>query len=186
LRQLIYLIRRPSSQDSIPNPSASGRAFLQSVYDNNILGLRTAGMSDPGRDATAAYQSMVKNAGILTRQAVVQTHERAALAMTMVQKSLPSSEMSPQGFDLVTSEMQGLNDFKLAKEQGMNKTPVGGRSDKFNAEWNKNVDPTYFILHRMQPADQDKVLSDLQKTDEGRRVLRQWQQTDAYLKNAGR
>jgi hypothetical protein len=64
-------------------------------------------------------------------------------------------------------EWQGLNDSKIAKQQVMAQSPVAGRSDKFEAEWNKNVDPTYFIMNRLSGDKRDQIVSDLQKTEEG-------------------
>jgi hypothetical protein len=157
-----------------------GAALLQSFYDNNVLGAKSW-MHDPGSNATAAYQDMEKNAGALTRQTAMAMHDRAAYAMPMISKTLPGGGLTGGGFDLVTSEMQGMNDAKLAKEQAMAKQPVAGRSDKFSAEWNKNVDPSYFIIQRMSPEHRDRIAADLQKTPEGQRVIASWKQTRAYL-----
>ena len=85
---------------------AEGKAWLQSAYDNNIMGAKTW-MPDPGKDATAAYDSMLKNSGQLTRQALMQTHERAAIAYDMIQKQLPSVSTSRGGLQNVAAELAG-------------------------------------------------------------------------------
>jgi hypothetical protein len=109
-----------------------GRAWLQSLYDN-FPGAKNV-MRDPGKDAVAAYDDMLKNSGQLTRQALMQTHERAAIAYKMIESRLPGPNTSQGGLDRVVPEWQGLNDSKIAKQQIMAQSPVAGRSDKFEAE----------------------------------------------------
>jgi hypothetical protein len=157
-----------------------GTALLQSFYDNNVMGAKSW-MSNPAVNAAAAYQDMEKNAGALTRQTAMAMHDRAAYAMPMIAKTLPGAGLTGGGFDLVTSEMQGMNDAKLAKEQVMANRPVAGRSDQFSAEWNKNVDPSYFIIKRLNPENRQRVFADLSKTPEGLKAIKSWQDTDKYL-----
>lgn len=162
---------------------AEGRAWLQSVYDN-VPGAKEI-MKDPGQDATAAYDSLVKNSGQLTRQALVQTGERAAMAYDMIQKQLPNIETSRGGMQRVVAEWQGLNDDALTKQQVMAKTPMAGRSDAFEAEWNKNVNPVAFMLQRMSPDDRKHVMEGLKKTPGGQQVLQDVQTTLNYLASKG-
>lgn len=161
-----------------------GRAWLQSMYDNNVLGAKSW-MPNPGTDATAAYDSMVKNSGQLTRQALMQTHERAAIAYDMIQRQLPSVETSRGGLGHVAAEWMGLNDDAIAKQSVMSSKPVAGRSDKFEAEWNKNVNPVAFMVARMSPQDRATVIQGLNKTEGGRQILADIKKTDAYLAQQG-
>jgi len=144
---------------------AEGRAWLQSVYDNVPAAKNF--MSDPGKDATAAYDSLLKNSGQLTRQALMQTHERAAVAYNMIQKQLPSVDTSRGGLQHVVAEWQGMNDDSQLKQQVMSNRPVAGRSDKFEAEWNQNVNPVAFMLARLNPDDRTKVIKGLSSSTSG-------------------
>jgi len=158
---------------------AEGRAWLQSVYDNVPAAKNF--MSDPGKDATAAYDSLLKNSGQLTRQALMQTHERAAVAYNMIQKQLPSVDTSRGGLQHVVAEWQGMNDDSQAKQQVMSNRPVAGRSDKFEAEWNQNVNPVAFMLARLNPDDRTKVIKGLSSSPQGKQVLSDIKNTYAYI-----
>jgi hypothetical protein len=161
-----------------------GRAWLQSVYDNNILGAKSW-MPDPGKDATASYDSLLKNSGQLTRQALMQTHERAAVAYSLIQTQLPGPDTSRAGLKRVVAEWQGVNDDQDYKQRVMAKTPLAGRSDQFEADWNSNVNPLAFMLHRMDPATRSQVIDGLRQTPEGKQTLAEVQNTFNYLKKYG-
>lgn len=163
---------------------AEGRAWLQSVYDNNVLGSKSW-MPAPDKNATAAYDSLVKNSGQLTRQALMQTHERAAMAYTMIQKQLPNIETSRGGMGRLVAEWGGLNDDDIYKQQVMAQRPVAGRSDRFEAEWNKNVNPVTFMLNRLSKEDRAAVIAGLKKTDQGQQVLADVTSTIKYLHDNG-
>lgn len=159
---------------------AEGRAWLQSVYDNNVLGAKSW-MPAPDKNATAAYDSLVKNSGQLTRQALMQTHERAAMAYTMIQKQLPNIETSRGGMNRLVAEWGGLNDDDIYKQQVMANRPVAGRSDRFEAEWNKNVNPVTFMLNRLNKEDRATVIAGLKKSEQGQKVLEDVNSTIQFL-----
>lgn len=160
-----------------------GRAWLQSMYEN-IPGLKSW-LPDPAKDATAAYDSLVKNSGQLTRQALLQTHERAAIAYDMIQRQLPNVETSRGGLGHIAAEWMGLNDDAIAKQAVMSNRPVAGRSDAFEAEWNKNVNPVAFMVARMSPQDRTTVIKGLNQTEGGRQILADIKKTDTFLAKSG-
>jgi hypothetical protein len=135
----------------------------------------TVGIKDSFLDKPIAdYESFEKNAGVLTRQAVKEVSPRAAVQeFQMIQNQLPSSGMTRGGFNQIVNQFQAVNDFNIAKHQsGQAYRDVNGTMDKFDAEWNKNVTPSAFLVARLPPEQQRALKANLQRTPEGRSTLK--------------
>jgi hypothetical protein len=118
--------------------------------------------------------------------------------MQLISKSLPNPEMSEGGFKQIATQLKGVNDFAIAKQQAAAdwRAANGGslgpnKSGKdFQASWNANASPAAFILHRMQienPAVLQNLVSTMSKTPEGLAALKnmksqmQWANTQGLF-----
>ena len=121
----------------------------------------------------ADYESFEKNAGVLTRQAVKEVSTRAAVQeFQMIQNQLPSSGMTRGGFNQIVDQFQAVNDFNIAKHQsGQAYYDVNHTMDGFDAQWNKNVSPSAFLVARLAPEKMGELFTKLGKTPEGRTTL---------------
>lgn len=120
------------------------------------------------------YQAFNKNGMQLVRQAVRETSSRAAVQeFNMIQKALPSAEMSKQGITQIFDQMQSVNDYKLAKQQAQKswRQSHGGTTEGFDVDFNKNIGPTAFLVHRMPAEQWHNLATELQKTEEGRKMI---------------
>lgn len=135
----------------------------------------------------ADYEAFQKNAGTLVRQAVKEVSSRAAVQeFQMIQNQLPSSEMSRQGFNQIVDQFQAVNDYQVAKHQAAQAwRDSRGTMDKFDAEWNKNLSPTAFLIHRMTPQQLQEVAGKLQKTPDGRSTLNNIKRQMQYAQEKG-
>ena len=68
----------------------------------------------------------------------------------------------------------------MAKTSGLQ-----GRSDQFESEWNKNVNPVAFMLNRMNKEDRSRVIQGLAGSDQGRQTLTDIKRTYDYLHAQG-
>jgi hypothetical protein len=120
----------------------------------------------------------VKNGGQLVRQATRELSPRAAFQeVRFIQTTLPNQEMSRQGLQGVIGELQGLNDYKMAKATAQShwedKHGGVGHVEGFESDWQAHppVTPYTFIISRMEPQEQQKLFSTWSSTDEGRGML---------------
>jgi hypothetical protein len=154
------------------------REPLQAVA--NQLGVNT-----PDLDKSVAnYQDFVKLSGNILRQASHETSSRVGVQeMSLIAKSLPNPEMSADGFKQVASQLKGLNDFQIAKQQAATawKADNGGSlgpnktGQDFQTAWNASASPAAFVLHRMEqedPAAVNNLISTMRKTPEGLAALK--------------
>jgi hypothetical protein len=135
----------------------------------------------------ADYESFSKNAGVLTRQAVKEVSSRAAVQeFQMIQKQLPSADMTRQGFYQIADQFHAVNDYQIAKQQAAQSwRDEHGTMDKFDADWNKNITPTAFLMHRMSEDQLRGVLTGLQKTPEGRATVNSIIRQTEYAQKQG-
>lgn len=119
------------------------------------------------------FEAFKKNAGTLVRQAVKDVSSRAAVQeFQMIQDQLPSADMSRGGFNKIVDQFQAVNDYQIAKQRAaQNWRDKNGTLDKFDADWNKNVSPTAFLIQRMSPEQLTDVATKLQATPSGRQTL---------------
>ena len=77
------------------------------------------GVSDPKlNDPTAKYEDFGKMAGVLNRNAAQQVGGRTGVQeMQLIASTLPSPEMSYDGFRTVASSLKGSADYTIAKQQ---------------------------------------------------------------------
>jgi hypothetical protein len=147
---------------------------------------------DPSWNGQVAnYEDFVKNAGSLTRTAVHDTSSRAAAQeYTMINATLPSPEQSPNGLQMVTNELMGLNDYKTVKAQAQAKweqKPGGGIGNVsgFETDFQKNLSPYAFIMARMDPTDLKQMALRLQATPQGQQQLSTMRGQLQYIKANG-
>lgn len=129
-------------------------------------------------DSVAARESLNKNGGQLIRQATRELSPRAAFQeVQFVQSTLPNQNMSPKGLGLVVGELQGLNDYKIAKAMAQNSWEMAhggtGRVEGFESDWQAHapVTPYTFIIQRMPQPDRQALFAKWNQTDEGRAEL---------------
>lgn len=146
------------------------RAYLQGFA-------RNFGISTPQLDQKVAdFQTFNKNAMEMSREVVRATSSRAAFQeMKMIQEALPQSEMSQPAFSQIADQLQGVNDFEIAKQAAADRWRARQGGDGtlagFETDWNKNIGPAAFLVHRMQPTDLQAMAANLQKTPDGRAAL---------------
>lgn len=132
---------------------------------------KTFGIATPDLDKQLGdYQSFVKNGMELTRQATRATSSRAAFQeMQLIQKALPSPEMSAGGFNQIATQMQSVNDFAAAKSVAQTQWRQAHNTlEGFNTEFNSQVSPGAFLLHRLDEKSFAEVATKMKATPEGR------------------
>ena len=138
------------------------------------------GVSDPKlNDPTASYEDFGKMAGVLNRNAAQQVGGRTGVQeMQLIGSTLPSPEMSYDGFRTVASSLKGSADFTIAKQQAAqdwtadpaHKNSLSG----FEASFNRNTSPAAFWLNRLQVDQPDlfrQTVQGLGQTTQGRALL---------------
>lgn len=141
---------------------AQARTYLQGFA--GVMGADKTQFDKPLGD----YQAFNKSAGQLTREAVRETSSKAAFQeFQMIQKQLPSAEMAKGGFNTIVNQMQGVNDYKIARQTAaQNWMQSHPTLDGFEVDFNKNVTPGVFLLQRMaqnNPQDFKQMWSNMQK-----------------------
>ena len=104
----------------------------------------------------------------------------------MVASSTPTEETSPRGLDRVLGQIQGLSDYRLAKQQAMNayvNQPGRGGWDNngFEAQFNANVSPYAYMYMRRSDADKAELRNSLSQTKEGQAELQRLQGQMQYI-----
>lgn len=115
------------------------------------------------------WEAFQKNAGALARTAASALSPRVGVQeLELVQKYLPSANMSSQAFSRIADQSQGLNDYQIARNAAA--ANFTGRPAQFESQFNANVTPGVFILHRMSVPDAATFAHSLQATPEGRQT----------------
>lgn len=142
----------------------SVRRNINSAFGKDVLGQPSQSVGD--------YQDTVKNFGELTRAAVQATSPRASYQeFNNIMKTLPGGDMSDQGKRMIFDQMQGLNDWAIAKNQAA--AHLSGRENPaaFEARW-ASIDPEAFIVRRMSPQDFKEFAGRMSQTEAGRAELK--------------
>jgi hypothetical protein len=143
-----------------------------------------ARLVDPNyNDTVAARESFMKNGGQLIRQATRELSPRAAFQeVRFVQSTLPNPDMSPKGLNAVIGELQGLNDYKIAKANAQAQWEDFhggvGHVEGFESNWQAQalVTPYTFIISRMPQNERQELFGRMATTDEGRAQLQRFAQ----------
>jgi len=149
----------------------SGAAMLQGLY--GIAGIKAPNLDNQVGD----FNAFQKNAMMLTQQVVRQTSSRAAVQeFQMIQKALPSADMSHGGFDQVANQLQAVNDFTIAKQQAAQawRQTHDGTLQGFDTAFNQTVTPSVFWAIRTyseNPAEYKAAAAKLSATPGGKNVL---------------
>jgi hypothetical protein len=166
--------------------------FVQGPLAQHYQELGTyARLFDPSWNGQVAnFEDFVKNAGSLTRAAVRETSARAAVQeFKLIDATLPSPSMSPQGLQQVANEYMGLNDYKVAKAQAQQNWEQQhggiGNVSGFETAWQGQVSPYAFVFNRMDPTQQRSLVGQLRGSSEGQRELSHLAQQLHYIKGSG-
>lgn len=105
----------------------------------------------------------------------------------MIRQAQPNSEMTPQGTRQLFDELQGIGDWTQAKSLAAARlrTTDPGAANAFEAEWNNNISPQAFMLHRMSTPDFRALATRLSQSAEGREALGRWTDQMRFLDRHG-
>jgi soluble lytic murein transglycosylase-like protein len=135
----------------------------------------------------ASYEAFIKDAGYLSRQQAKDASSKAGVQeLKMVANSMPSEETSPRGLDRVLGQIQGLADYRLAKQAAMNQyvnQPGRGGWDNngFEAQFNANISPYTFMYMRLSDGDRAEIRNQLAQSKDGQADLQRLQGQIKYL-----
>ena len=119
----------------------------------------------------ANWEAFNKAAGQLVREAASTVSPRVGVQeLQMVQKSLISDNTSAAGFQKIADQLQGIADYKIAKSAAASNAGQGN-PNSFEGSWNAQVTPLAFMVNRMPTADAQALAVQLNKTEQGKRVL---------------
>ena len=134
--------------------------------------------------AVSNVEAFNKAAGQLVREAASTVSPRVGVQeLQMVQKTLLSDDTSPQGFQKIADQLQGIADYRIAKSAAASQ--ASGNPNAFEANWNAHVTPLAFIVNRMPTADAQALAVQLNKTEQGKRTLNGIMGQMSYADQAG-
>jgi hypothetical protein len=163
------------------------------VHDLNRY-LVASGMDPDAANKVSSYESFIKNAGVFTRQAAKEASSKqvGVQELKLIGSSLPSPEVSKNGLDEVLGEMQGMQDYTLAKQKAQSQyvtrpgnDGTGYDNKGFEAQWNAKVSPYTFIVARMNPDAQRELLAKIAGQRGGAEELATLQRQSKYLQDNG-
>jgi hypothetical protein len=138
----------------------------------------------PMPESVAAWEDFGKNSGTITRTTAAQISPRVGVQeLQLIQKFLPSSTMSPMGFSRIADQMEGLNDYQIARNAAA--ANFQGNPGQFEAQFNNVVTPGAFIVSRMPASDLQTFVAGLKQTAEGRATLSRIASGINYAKQQG-
>jgi hypothetical protein len=141
---------------------------IQSIKKD--VGSLTQAFGSAMPDSVASWENFQKNSGTLARSAASSLSPRVGVQeLELVQKYLPSATMSSQGFNRIADQLQGLNDYQVARTQAA--ANFQGNPGQFEAQFARSVTPAAFIVNRMPAADLQTFVSGLNQSAEGRATL---------------
>ena len=148
------------------------------------------------------YGSFIKNYGLLWQEQVRKVSSRASTQEAkMVGEAMPSATVGGNGLTQIFDELQGVNDYTVAKEKAFgvwkqsisNLTPqdtMDQLNASFGAQFDQRIRPVAFIINRMYqtPEGQQQVqilIHNLQQSKEGQAELASLKKQIAYGQQAG-
>lgn len=134
------------------------------------------------------YEDFTKNSGIVLRAVTREVSSREAVQGLLLFKSqLPDTDQSPKGFDRVSSQFMGLNDFKIVKAQAQKdwEDQHQGSIAGFETTFQKQVTPLAFMFMRLSPSDQAELAGKLSSTTEGQALKQKLTQQIGLVKRSG-
>lgn len=183
-----------AQQATLQTMKADAPNFYQGLFADHVNDAKAFVRLLPGGDAVAdqvaSYESFIKNAGALTRQAVKDTSPRAAVQeFKLINSALPNPENSPLGFQRVANEYMGLNDYHMVKTQAQNvwESNHGGPGNVtgFETDWQSKTSPYAFIVMRMDQADRQKLFAQVAQTKGGQAELAHLGEQMRYIQQSG-
>jgi hypothetical protein len=118
-------------------------------------------------ESVADLEDFDKNAAQLARNTASAISPQVGVEeLKLIQRNLPTSSMVSQAFNRIADQQQGLNDYALAKAAAA--ANFNGRPAQFESEFNKNLTPGVFILHRMPVEVAQVLMQRLKATAQGR------------------
>ena len=143
---------RRESQSWSPGPAAEQWQGIKAYLT------RLPGVSEDFKKEVGDYQAFSKNAINLSATAARAMGAREpGSVIQMFKNAYPNAGLTSNALDAMFTQIQGVNDYKQTLQQAAdawrqdprNKTP--GTLDGFQAQWNKVMDPQFFLLRRMSP-----------------------------------
>lgn len=175
-----YLLRNLNDDaDRFPtgkgaNVAGATKQWLQAAGQLPGVGPAIQKITGDYSDPVAAFEAVQKNAGQLTRATLKDASGSAASEYRMIQQQLPNAELSPKGLKLVTAQMTAPEDYKQARLQAADswKKTHSDSLAGFAADWNSKISPSAFLMARLPEEERNGVISRLQKTPEGKNILK--------------
>jgi hypothetical protein len=146
-------------------------AYLSAFADG--LGLKGPEI-DNLNQATGDFQAFRKNAIQLTTAATRQVSSRAAVQeMQMIQKALPSPDMSKGGFEQVINQLHSVNDYAQATNAAADnwRQSHNGSLANFQNYWQGGISPGAFLMMRLPPDQRQAAVQEMAKTPSGKAQL---------------
>lgn len=155
---------------NVLNSTPGGQAFASAAFGKNW------------QQQLGSYQEGNKIAIQLQAAATRFLGSReAAQVFTWMGKSMPNLTMSGQGLEKVSSFMEGMNNYKIARaqiaQQRFNQNDAVGVNNVRNA-FLQNSNPMYFIMAASSPADRVEYLRNMGPA-KARQFLSMWSKADA-------
>ncbi len=107
--------------------------------------------------------------------------------MLLFKSQLPDTAQSPKGFDRVSAQLMGLNDFKIVKGQAQQdwEKDHGGSVAGFETAFQKQLTPLAFMFMRLSAPDQLELATNLSKTAEGKALRAKLSEQILHVKKQG-
>jgi hypothetical protein len=113
-------------------------------------------------DSATNFQEFQKNSiQLALAQAKSMSPREAFQGVLFVQSGNPNFDMTRDGIEGVIGQMQGLDQYKIAKSQALSNW--AGDPNKFETYWQKQTDPTVFMFNNASPAQKQQMLGALSK-----------------------
>lgn len=144
----------------------AAKGYLQAIAQG--LGVPTPEMDK----SLGAQQAFTKSAMGLVMGGMQKVQGRAFGEMKAIQSAFPTQAMSKDGFDLVTSQIAGTNQYSEAMYQAANEyKQKNGSLSGFENGFQKNVSPWAYVVKNMNQSQLSDLRDSLGKTPEGQKEL---------------
>lgn len=132
------------------------------------------------------YQAFLKNTMLM---ATVAAHAASPASgvqeLQTIRSAFPQDTTSPQGLREIGAELQGINDYNIAKAAASANADRRENPSVFESNWDQHASILPFILHRMSTPDAQTLAVNLNKTPEGRAQWANMVQQMQVLDQAG-
>lgn len=133
--------------------------------------------TDALNNSVSDYQDLRKNQVVLTGAATKAVSPRASTQeLQFLGEGVPSNQLTDQSFDMITSQLQGVQDYALAQQRAKqlwldNPKNTTKTMNGFEAWFNQNADPAVFMLQRMEPTNAATLINSVKSMPNGQQML---------------